>query len=57
MQPLEPPRQERQLVLSKHIELLIGEDGLRKPRPRLARLMISAHAQLRSRGEVFAILV
>jgi hypothetical protein len=24
VQPLEPSRQERQLVLSKHIELLIG---------------------------------
>jgi hypothetical protein len=26
VQPLEPPRQERQLVLSKHIELLICID-------------------------------
>jgi hypothetical protein len=26
VQPLEPPRQQRQLVLSKHIELLIGID-------------------------------
>jgi hypothetical protein len=35
----------------------VGEDGLRKPRPRLAKLTISAHAQLRSRGEVFSIMV
>jgi hypothetical protein len=35
----------------------VGEDGLRKPCPRPARLTTSAHTQLRSRGGVFAILV
>jgi hypothetical protein len=35
----------------------VGEDGLRKPRPRPARLTISVRAQFRSRGEVFAIWV
>jgi hypothetical protein len=35
----------------------VGEDGLRKPRPRPARLMISVREQLRSRGEVFALWV
>jgi hypothetical protein len=32
----------------------VGEEGLRKPRPRPARLTVSARARFRSRGETFA---
>jgi hypothetical protein len=38
-------------------EVSVGENGLRKPCPRPARLTVSAHVQLRPHGGVFAMLV
>jgi hypothetical protein len=50
-----PPRH---LAVNPHMaKIFVGEDGLRKSRPRPARLTISVRAQFRSRGEVFAIWV